>query len=269
MLKTRIILIITAAFLVLGIFYLPKVVVDNDPKALSSSQETPISDDTHIEEVPEDTRQNIQYFKEKLAAGKNIEKNVIFADSLAQLYLQVNKYDSAAKFIEIIAENIPNTENWRRAGDVYYEAFSYAMDAGRRNEMAEKARKYFEKVLEKSPGDLDVKNKMAMTYLSTTNPMQGILMLKDILKQDPENEKALFNLGALSMQSKQYDKAVERFAKLVDLDPENTQARFFLGVSYLETGKKDEAKEQFEIVKKLDTDPEVQATVDSYLEDIK
>lgn len=261
--------------MVLGIFYLPKVVVNNDSKALPSAQtnegstkSSPLPDKTPHEELPPDVLQNIEYLKENLSSGNNIEKNVIFADSLAQLYLKYNKYDSAAKFLEIIAENIPNAENWRRAGEAYYEAFSYAMDADKRRELAGKAREYFEKILEKSPDNLDVKNKLAMTYLSTSNPMQGIMMLREILEQDPENEKAIFNLGALSIQSKQYEKAVERFSKLVELYPENTQARFFLAVSYLETGQKKDAKEQFEIVKKLDKDPQVQATVDSYLEEI-
>jgi hypothetical protein len=42
-----------------------------------------------------------------------------------------------------------------------------------------------------------------------------------------------------------------------------------LGVAYINTGKKKLAREQFEKVKKLDTDPAVQATADSYLKDLK
>jgi hypothetical protein len=40
-------------------------------------------------------------------------------------------------------------------------------------------------------------------------------------------------------------------------------------LSYLEGGKDEEAREQFEIVKESDPDPAVQATVDSYLEEIE
>ena len=93
-------------------------------------------------------------------------------------------------------------------------------------------------------------------------------MLREILQQDPDNEQATFNLGVLSMQSGQYEKAVERFESLVLLYPENTQARFFLGVSYLEIGSKEKAKEQLLLVKSMDDDPAVQATVNSYLEDM-
>ncbi|UII22110.1 tetratricopeptide repeat protein [Fulvivirga ligni] len=280
MLKTRIILIAVAAILVAIIFTLPKVVVDNDEESVTTetSSNTPHSSESdhndapmaaHGQEVPATVQKKIDNLKIEYINGSNKEKNTIFADSLAQLYLSINKYDSAAKFIEIIAENIPSEENWERAGNAYYDAFGFAMEAEKRANLGGKAREYFTKVLEKSPDNLDVKNKLAMTYLSTSNPMQGIMMLREILEQDPSNEKAMFNLGVLSMQSGQYDKAVERFSKLVDVYPNNMQAQFFLGVSYLETGNKSKAKEQFELVKKLDKDPEVQATVDSYLEDIK
>ena len=68
------------------------------------------------------------------------------------------------------------------------------------------------------------------------------------------------------MQSAQYDKAVERFERVIELNPDNLQAQYFLGVSYFETGEMRKAREQFELVKSMDADPEVQAAADSYLE---
>ena len=37
----------------------------------------------------------------------------------------------------------------------------------------------------------------------------------------------------------------------------------------MNTGEKEKAREQFEKVKQMDKDPAVQATVDSYLKDLK
>ena len=101
-----------------------------------------------------------------MVSGDDFEKNLTFADSLAQLYISFNKYDSAAKFFEIIAERVPNLENWITTADTYYEAFGFAMEARKRSEMAEKARFYFNKVLEKQPDNMAVKNKIAMTLVS-------------------------------------------------------------------------------------------------------
>lgn len=272
MLRTRIILVVSAAVLVVLLFNLPRVVVDNKQEEMANSPETTTESssqpDIHGDEIDSDLQNKISSLKENLSVAKNIEKSITFADSLALLYLEANKYDSAAKFFEIIAIKQPNKENWLKTGNTYYEAYGFAMDREKQEVLGSKAREYFSKVLEEDPSDLSAKNKLAMTYLSTSNPMQGIMMLREILKTDPKNEQAMFNLGILSMQSGQHDKAVERFSNLVAQYPNNTQAQFFLGVSYLELGNKEKAKEQFNLVKSLDDDPSVQATVDSYLEDL-
>ncbi len=44
------------------------------------------------------------------------------------------------------------------------------------------------------------------------------------------------------MQSRQYDKAVDRFQNLVEVNPKHVQGNFYLGVSLAETGKKEEAR---------------------------
>ena len=51
-------------------------------------------------------------------------------------------------------------------------------------------------------------------------PMQAISMLLDVLKEDPDHEKALLWLGNFSMMSGQWDKAVDRFHHLSELHPE-------------------------------------------------
>lgn len=135
--------------------------------------------------------------------------------------------------------------------------------------MAEKTRDLLGQVLDTEPGNLDVKTKMAMTYLSSQNPMQGILMLREVLEVDPKNELAMFNMGMLSIQSGQYDKAIERLKDLVSTYPDHVQGHLLLGVAYMNTKDKVKAREQFELVKKLDSDPAVLAAADSYLKDLK
>lgn len=276
MLKSRIILLISATILVVLLFNLPKVVVDNDPEkvnekgaVIDKTQESPVPSNAHNTEISQEILLKARELNEKMASSVNKEKNTIFADSLAKLYLSIDRFDSAAKFIEIIAENNPEVGSWMNAGNAYYEAYGYAMDENKQIFLGEKARLYFQKVLEVNPENYEAKNKLAMTYLTTSNPMQGILMLRQILEDDPGNESAMFNLGILSMQSGQYDKAVERFLNLTNIYPKNTQAQYFLGVSYLEIGERAKAREQFLLVKSLDKSPEVQASVDAYLEDIK
>ncbi len=197
------------------------------------------------------------------------EKNAIFADSLANLYQVAGKFDSAAWFAEEASKFFNTTESWIKAGDQYYQAYTFALDQAKQNALAEKAREFYKKVLNANPDNLDIKTKLAMTYLSSTSPMQGITMLREVLAADPKNELALFNMGMLSIQSGQHDKAIERLEELVKINPNHTQGQLLLGIALMNTGNKAKAKAQFEKVKQMDKDPAVQATVDSYLKDLK
>src|SRR5690606_38551350 len=120
------------------------------------------------------------------------------------------KFDSAAWFAERAAEFFNNEESWSKTAEAYYQAYSFAVDSKKQAAYAVKAREYFDKVLAVSPTNLDAKTKQAMTYLSDANPMQAITTLREVLAQDPDNKLALYNMGMLSIQSGQYDRAVER-----------------------------------------------------------
>ena len=277
MFKTRIILFVVAIILVAGIYLLPKVVVDNEQEevtqvepqeSMSAAQKNAV-EQAHSVEIGADVRVRIDRFRDSLRLAGNSEKSVIFADSLARLYQIINKPDSSAMFIEEIATADPVISNYLRAGDAYYEAYGFATEPAVRADMAGKARSFYVKVLAEDPSNMFVKNRVAMTWLASGTPMQGIMMLREIVQEDPDNEQALFNLGVLSMQSGQYDRAVERFEQLIEIYPENIEAQFFLGVSYLETGKRNKARKQFELVKERGADPETQAAAESYLESIK
>ena len=47
------------------------------------------------------------------------------------------------------------------------------------------------------------------------------------------------------------------------------QGHLLLGIALMNSGDNAGAREQFELVRKSDKDPAVQATVDSYLKDLK
>lgn len=270
MLKKQVILSIVAVAAILLLFMLPKVVVDNEStdmsEATSAQKGASTAEDSseHTANTPE-VQTELTELREAYKNSKNSENFTNFANSLIEGFAAANQYDSAARYAEELASVETTVAHLRKAADLYYEAFTYAMDAEKTARMGEKARYFYEKVMEQDPSDLDAKAKMAMTYVSSSTPMQGIQMLREVLEEDGNNELAIYNLGLLSMQSQQYDKAIDRFEKLTTLEPDNLQAQFLLGVSYFEAGEKAKAKTQLLRVKEMDNDPSVQASVDEYL----
>lgn len=269
--RPQIIVTVIAIALAVLLFRLPKVVVSNEGEEVSSQPEAANSSamtQAHDPEVPAGYVAAISALELKLQDSNNTEKSAIFADSLAQTFLVLSILDSAVHYSEMAAQFKPNQVYWIKAGDVCYEALSFAVEKARAEKFAERARFYYQKVLESSPERLDLKSKVAMTFVSTSNPMKGITMLREVLDEDPENQAAISNLGVLSLQSAQYDRAIERFEKLIELDPDNIQAQVFLGISYKEAGRKAEARRQLEKVKTLTGDSSILATVESYLDEI-
>jgi len=269
MLKTRIILFIVCALLIGGLFLLPKGVVENENQLASGKSGEPSAPADPHRATSKETSLRIKDLRARYLSDSKKEKNAIFADSLANLYKEAGKFDSAAWFAGEAATFLNTTESLLKAGDSYYEAFTFAVDVKKQLALAEKARSYYSQVLKAEPKNLDVKTKMAMTYVSSSNPMNAIMMLREVLEEDPRNETALFDMGMLSIQSGQYDRAIERLVKLVEINPGHIQGHLLLGVAYMTKGDKAKAKQQFEKVKQLDNDPSVQATADSYLKDLK
>ena len=272
MLKTRIILIVASAIVIWLIFLLPKAVVENESQlksADSTSSHKGASPAKGHSEIPATITASIKAVKTARSSTSSNEKNAIFADSLRSLYTQAGQFDSAAMYGAEAATFFKTTKSFLKAGNSYYEASTFAMDPQKQKALAEKAREWLGKVIEVNPKNYEARIKVAMTYLSSGGPMQGIRQLREILKEDPKNELGLFNMGMLSVQSGQNSKAIDWLKQLAEVNPRHVQGQLLLGVAYMNDGKKTEARQQFEKVKKMDNDPAVQATVDSYIKDLK
>jgi outer membrane protein len=268
MLRTRILLVVVCAVVALILFQLPKSVVNNEGTLQSDSAQAESTEQPHMQ-APKELREKIGQFRSLHRTTSEKEKKAIFADSLAGWYVKSGVFDSAAWFAEEASSFFNTVESWRKAGNNYYQAYMFALNANKQQALAAKAQEFYNKVLTVNVNDFEVKNNLAMTYTSSNNPMQGVLMLREVLASDPKNETALFNLGMLSIQSGQYENAIERLNKLIEVNSNHIQAQLLLGVAYMQTGEKAKAKSQFEKVKDMDKDPAVQATVDSYLKDLK
>jgi len=72
----------------------------------------------------------------------------------------------------------------------------------------------------------------AMDLIRGENPMEGIFMLREILEKEPKNKEALYNLGVLSIQTAQYQNAVNRFNQIIAIDSSDKRAYLQLGISH-------------------------------------
>lgn len=273
MTKSRILLFLFLVVSATALYLLPRYVVSNNSPEIesqnTSTQDAPVpAADTHAREIPDSLKVELESLYDSYKNAENQEKRFIFADSLAEAFKTVGKLDSLAKYSEVRALEVPSLENLIKAGNGYYETFNFAVDPSKRNNLAEKARNYYNRVLEEDPSLLDIKSKLAMTYVVGSEPMTGIIMLREVIEQEPENELAIYNLGILAITSGQLEKAIERFEKLKELDPENPEANFYLGYCLFELGREKESIPFFEKVQEIGVTGDLLFASEDYLKRI-
>ncbi|MBY0427032.1 MAG: tetratricopeptide repeat protein [Cytophagales bacterium] len=274
MLRYKAIIIVSGILIVALLFNLPKGIIKAEDKKLATTtsnkkEETATPESSHNQPMSASEVALIQGMKARYIREVSTPKKILLLDSLSLLFEVFNKYDSSAYYAEVKAQLSPSYSTWVQAGEAYYKTFSFAVGTDKAESSAEKAREYFGKVLEKKPSDPEIKSKMAMTYVSSPEPMKGILMLREVLKENPDNRSALFNLGILSMQSGQYDKAIERFERVMQLYPKDGEAVFYLGMSYFQSSEKENAKKYLNLAKSINTDPAILESADGMLKELE
>ncbi|WP_031528668.1 tetratricopeptide repeat protein [Dyadobacter crusticola] len=261
---------VLAVALVGTLFSLPKSVVNTKSKEVdqektqtasastgSASETSPKHDGAALTPDQQKTVDRLRSGFNQANAKEKISSGLQLSDKFAEF----QKFDSAAFYAEQVAVLAPTAENFLRTGDRYYEAYGFAVDDQKAKNLGAKTREFYQKALDQNPGLLAAKSNMAMTYVNTENPMQGILMLREVLDTDPTNELALFNLGILSLRSNQYSKAADRFRQILTNNPANTKAKFYLGLTLVELGDKEQARKVLAEVKKEEKDPVIQQAV--------
>lgn len=181
---------------------------------------------------------------------------------LAKQWEDVNLSAPAAYYYELVAQKEPNYSTWLKAGDKFTDAYQQTMDTLMQPALVEKAISSYQAADKIKPNTPEVKTGLGIAYVTgTPNPMQGITLLLDVVKEDPDNLKANLNLGLFSMKSGQFDKAVERFKTVINQAP-SAEAYFYLASSYENMGMKPEAIGAYLKTKEIAADPNMSQFVD-------
>jgi tetratricopeptide (TPR) repeat protein len=278
--KAQVIVVVLAVVAIVGLAFLPKSVVDSDNKSLGGANrdgqapqvQSPKPDSSvvglHQAELGPQQKATLAKWRAAFATAQPGPAQKKAFDSLAVNLRAANLYDSIAHYAAQLASANPNSANYLLAGDAHYEAFTFAVDNAKSRALSEQAREWYQKILDRDSTRADVKVKLGMTYVASDTPMRGIQLIKQVLAEDPNNQFALLNFGLLLMQSGQMDKAKARFEQLLQLNPQDTKAMFYLAVAQAELGQAAEARKLFEQVRKLDRDPALRQSIDSYLKEL-
>jgi tetratricopeptide (TPR) repeat protein len=222
---------------------------------------------TSMEGLNASLKSLISDLESQLKSASDDEKLELYK-KLAQQWDDVNLTTPSSLYYELIAEKEPNFEAWLKAGDKFTDAYQQSMDTLVQPVLVQKAINSYQKADKLKPNTLEVKTGLGIAYVSgTPNPMQGITLLLDVVKQDPKNLKANLNLGLFSMKSGQFDKAVERFKTVIEIAP-SAEAWFYLASSYESMNRNADAIAAYLKTKEIAADPNMSQFVDRKINEL-
>jgi len=209
----------------------------------------------------------ISDLEEKIANASGEEK-LSLLKQLAQKWDDLAKYAPQGFIYEEMAKISPKFEYWLKSGDAFRTAYTNLQDTAMATALNRLAIQSYEKAVELDGNNLDAKTGLGAAMVTgTNNPMSGIAILREVVAKDPNNIHANKTLGLFSLQSRQFDKAIERFKIVVALKPD-AESYFYLATGYENIGLKSEAIAAFQKSKALAADPTLSQFIDRRIEEL-
>ncbi len=112
-------------------------------------------------------------------------------------------------------------------------------------------------------GVVDDEVQKALRMVEGEQPMQGILKLRSILEEDPQNIDAAWNLGRFSIETGQFENAVSRLEQVLENKGEEKYPDTFiyLGHANEQLGNVVEAKKNYERFLESESEPQLMEEV--------
>lgn len=173
-------------------------------------------------------------------------KRVTILKSLSGTWYEMGFPAISGNYAEEIANIEKSAESWSMAGTTYALCVKLSEDTKVKEFCSKRAVNAFEKTISLDPENIDARINLAICYVDSPakdNPMQGIMMLRDLNTKYPKNVSILNQLAKLALQTNQIERALERLEASILIDPDNNNTICMLASAYESAGNKVKAEE--------------------------
>lgn len=212
-----------------------------------------------------------------------LENSVIRGDVKDQ---QIHVYHQLARFWKDSAElfepyayytseaaKLENSEkSLTFAARLFLDRLMVSGEPAMQNWLAGNAKVLLENALKINPANDSSKIGLGACYIFgnlSTNPMEGILPIREVVQRDPGNVYGQMVLGLGGKKSGQFDKAIERFQAVLKIDPQNVEAVFHIAESYDLKGDKANAIAFYEKAKQMVNIPEAKEELNKRITELR
>lgn len=273
------IIVVAAVVLVIGflLFKPVKGLVDEEEKnaAATTSQAEAAASQFNLSSVSEAAKRGlnpaivneITDLEAKAHKAEGSERVKLY-QQLADKWNDVEKPAPQAYIYEEMANIDPKFEYYLKSGDNYRKGYTNLQDTVLARALNQKAIEVYQKAVDLNGSSLDAKTGLGAAMVTgTNNPMAGIAILREVVQADPKNLEANKTLGLFSLQSRQFDRAIDRFKIVIEQKPD-AESYFYLATGYENIGMKNEAIAAFQKSKELAADPSLSQFIDRRIEEL-
>jgi len=278
--NTRLIQIIVLASVVLVMGFLlfkpVKGLVNEDEKTAEASESSDASAaQFNLSSVSEAAKRGLNPSIVNEITELEAQANKADGDEKVKIYQQIaDKWNDVEKAVpqayvyEEMAKLTPKFEYWLKSGDNFRKGYTNLQDTVLATVLNKKAIEVYQKAVDLDGSNLDAKTGLGAAMVTgTNNPMAGIAILREVVQAEPRNVEANRTLGLFSLQSRQFDLAIDRFKTVIEQKPD-AESYFYLATGYENIGMKNEAIAAFQKSKELAADPSLSQFIDRRIEEL-
>ena len=270
--KTQIGVLITAVVLFVLLFIAPKTHSGDKETKMSESKpaEVQASIETFITMATKSlSTEEKSTYDALLATAKSSKVDTSYVP-VVEFWDKQKRPDFASYFVEQIADRKQTSLAYSKAGDRYYYSVRFIKDNNEIPALYQSAIRCYEKAIEKDAKNVDAKIQLAACLVEMgTDPMKGIGLLREVEKTDSNNVKLQLTFAFFSAKSQQWDKAIKRFNKVLEIDPLYIEAYLHLADAYEQQGQTNKTIEMLEKYASVTDDAMAKNEVLKYIEQLK
>jgi tetratricopeptide (TPR) repeat protein len=271
--KTQIGLIITAVVLFVLLFLAPKThtgKAEVKNEQMGTAQEANASIEPFITEASKTLKLDVKTKYDALLASAKISKVDTAFVTVVDFWDKQKRPDFAAYFVEQIAIRKQSSIAYTKAGDRYYYSVRFTKNNNEIGAIYQSAIRCYQKAVDKDAKNIDAKIQLASCFVDEgKDPMKGIGLLREVEKTDSNNVKLQLTFAFFSAKSQQWDRAIRRFNKVLEIDPLYIEAYLHLADAYEQQGQKNKTIEMLEKYASLTDDAMAKQEVLKYIEQLK
>ena len=231
--KEALIAIVSAIVATLGMFFFLDVKVTDSPKQKKTSPSESL--DTYVQsvfsELPDSTKLKIQ----PLMPNGLKQMSAAQFKELSGLWYKNGNDLVAAFFAKKAADLEPTEETLSLAGANFFTAAKKLEVGALRDQSFIESEACFKKAFDLNPAKWENKMNLALCYTENplpTDPMKGILMLRELDAAYPSNVPINLQLARLAIKTGQYERCIDRLEKILPQNGSDVRIICLLSQAY-------------------------------------